>query len=135
MDGKNAATTNGLQLRPLTGALGVEVLGLSLLSLTSPDIEQVRNLIDTYSVVIFPGQGLDAEQHLALARQLGEPQIHAYHAAEGPNPELLIMRSSHALADFWHSDETYDTSCPTFQCCAWSSVRQSEAILWGSTST
>jgi taurine dioxygenase len=102
----------GLQLRPITGALGVEVHGVSLASPTQSDIARLRGLVDAYSVVIFPGQDLDAEHHMALARRLGHPQIHAYHAADGPNPELLIMRSSHALADFWHSDETYEDQPP-----------------------
>lgn len=104
--------TGGLKLRPLTGALGVEVFGIPLGSPIPSDTEQMRSLVDAYSVVIFPGQDLNTEQHLALARKLGQPQVHSYHAAEGPHPELLIMRSSQALADFWHSDETYEDEPP-----------------------
>jgi taurine dioxygenase len=102
----------GLQLHALTGALGVEVWGISLANLTESDVPEIHGLVDRYGVVIFPSQDLDADQHLALAHMLGSPQIHAYHAAEGPHPELLVMRSTKALADFWHSDETYEDRPP-----------------------
>lgn len=106
------STSQSLQLRPLTGALGVEVFGVSLSTLTRTDLDEIRTLLDVYGVAVFPGQNLSAHEHVAFARNLGQPQIHAYHAAGGPYPELLIMRSDTALADFWHADETYEDRPP-----------------------
>ena len=99
----------------LAGSLGAEVVGLDLADLETSNLSRIRDLVRAHLVCLFPGQNLSSSQHLELGRKLGTVQTHAYHAdVDGPVPEMLVMRNSRPIADFWHADETYEARPPNF---------------------
>ena len=100
-----------LATRPLTGALGVEIDGVDLHQLDEPLLAEIRAALDEHLVVFFAGQDLDTASHLALARCFGEVQVHAFRD-EGPQPGVLVIEGERAVADFWHTDETYEQMPP-----------------------
>lgn len=64
-----------IEFEPLHADFGVRIKGIDLTqTLSSDDLEQVRNAIDKYSVVCFPDQDMTDDHHLAFTRQLGEPE-------------------------------------------------------------
>jgi alpha-ketoglutarate-dependent 2,4-dichlorophenoxyacetate dioxygenase len=66
---------NQLKIEPLHTDFGARVSGVALCGdLSSADLAQIREAIDTYSVLCFPDQDMTDERHLAFTQQLGEPE-------------------------------------------------------------
>jgi Taurine catabolism dioxygenase TauD, TfdA family len=71
-----AKRNHGIDIAPLTLHIGAEINGVDLTKPLPPDqLEEVRNAFLKWKVVFFRGQHLDHAQHVALARQFGEPTI------------------------------------------------------------
>jgi taurine dioxygenase len=104
---------NGVAVRRLSGALGVEIEGVDVGSAPVEVAECVGKLLRSHLLVVARSQRIDRAAHATFARALGVPIEHPYHGdAGGEFPELLIMRSDRPVADFWHSDETFMTHPP-----------------------
>ena len=64
-----------LQFEPLHECLGARVTGIDLTQpMDAATLSQVQAAIDEYSLLYFPNQEMNDEAHLALTRQLGEPE-------------------------------------------------------------
>ena len=116
---------NQLAIEPLHDDFGARVVGTALSGDLSPtDVAQIRDAIDTYSLLCFPGQDMTDERHLAFTRLLGEPE--AEHVTFGKTGEITYFGtvgnveddgskrdSSHARThyqtgnNFWHSDSSF----------------------------
>ena len=114
-----------LTVRPLHPALGAEVLGIDM---RQPLDDATRQeLLDAWTqhlVLVFPGQPVTDEEHVAFTRFLGEPEI--FHQAiikstrvreifrvSNVNDEGLLMPPTDptvrqlSLAQYWHTDSSY----------------------------
>ena len=79
--------------RPLSPAIGAELIGADL---TNPDdtlIGEVRDALLRYKVVFFRDQEITRDQHLAFTAAFGELEIHPATPKDQPDPEVL--RISH----------------------------------------
>ena len=112
-------------MNPLHDEFGVRITGIDLSRpLSDPVLEHVREAIDRHSFLVFPDQQLDDERHLALTRQLGEPEAnHARLGRDGvvdyfgtignvqsdntvvgnDHPQTRFLRGN----DMWHSDSSF----------------------------
>jgi len=68
-----------ISIYPITENFAAEV-GVDLAQLSAENVASIKDAFWRYGVLIFPGQNLDQEQHLAFAEHLGplEPTISAY---------------------------------------------------------
>lgn len=65
-----------IDVAPPTLHIGAEISGVDLRKPLPPDqLKEVRDAFLKWKVVFFRGQHLDHAQHVALARQFGEPTI------------------------------------------------------------
>lgn len=98
-----------LQVNRLAGALGAEVHGLDLATVGAREAEAIGGLLLEHMVLLFPGQSLTVEQHVALGRQFGPLEAHPN--LKNPftqHPELFELAASHGgIADEWHTDLTF----------------------------
>ena len=114
-----------LDTEPLNAALGARITGLDLTAeLSDEDVEAVREAIDTYSFLCFPGQPMTDEAHLAFTRRLGEPE--AEHVTLGKTGQVVWFGTVGNVADdgskqdsahartryqrgneMWHSDSSF----------------------------
>ncbi|MDQ1534173.1 MAG: alkyl sulfatase [Actinomycetota bacterium] len=63
-----------LYITPLSASIGAEIRGVDLSQpLSDATVAELRDALLRYKVIFFPEQHLDASQHLALARNFGEP--------------------------------------------------------------
>ena len=84
---------SGLEVRPISGALGAEVHGVDFgRVLDDATIGGIRRALLDHGVVFFRDQHFDAEQHKALARRFGEIFIHPNYAGTQADPELVMIR-------------------------------------------
>ena len=81
-----------LQLRPLAGGLGAEVLGLRLADVDDALFPAVYAAFLAHQLLLFRDQDLPPVAQVAFARRFGEVQVHVmnqYHANQ--HPELYFL--------------------------------------------
>jgi len=67
-------TPGDIRTTPLSATIGAEIRGVDLAQpLSEGVVAELRGLLLQYKVIFFPGQHLDPAQHIALARNFGEP--------------------------------------------------------------
>lgn len=107
-----------LDVVPLPAALGAEVAGLDL---SQPPSEAVvtalRGALDRFGVLLFRGQHLDPDQHIAFSRALGPLQEVAqkqYQLANNPFIYVIgnVQEGGKQVGDpsvgrLWHSDQSF----------------------------
>lgn len=121
--GHNADT---VEVVPLTLHIGAEIRGVDLSRPLSPrQLQDVRAAFLKWKVVFFRDQNLDHTQHVALARQFGEPTIgHAVFGHVEGHPEIYSvakMRTANEKYDAmtvtpwfgWHTDVTAAVNPPS----------------------
>lgn len=96
--------------RPMSPAIGAELLGADLTRLTDQLVEEVRAALLKYQVVFFRDQDITRTQHIAFARAFGELEIHPATPKEQPDREVLRIvhgPNSRGMENAWHSDVTW----------------------------
>lgn len=102
-------------VRPLGPHLGAEVLDLDPASLQSPHtLAALEAALVRHEALVLPVPGLRPEQHLAIARHFGEPEVHTFYPNLGEGLEQITVIDSRQgdRADMWHHDESFLPSPP-----------------------
>ncbi len=128
-----ATTPSGtLDIRPLSGHTGAEILGVDLREPLPPAVlAEVRQTLLKWKVVFFRDQDLTQEQHLAFGRQFGEltPAHPTLPAAFPEHPEILLLDNAAfikkerddaparksagpSIESRWHTDVTFVPNPP-----------------------
>ena len=114
-----------LRFEPLHPDFCARVTGVDLSArLSEPQAEAIREAIDTWSLLCFPGQGMTDDAHLDFTRRLGEPE--AEHVTLGKTGEVVYFGTvgnvtadggTHGNADprtryqigneMWHTDSSF----------------------------
>ncbi len=101
-----------LEVRPLSRAVGAEILGINLLNpVSDAQIAEIRKIWLQHSVVFFREQPLEPAAFLAFAKRFGE--IIEYPFVKGlPDfplivPVLKLPHEKHNFGGVWHTDTTY----------------------------
>jgi len=116
----------GIVVTPLTLHIGAEISGLDLSKpLPARQLKVVRDAFLKWKVVFFRGQNLDHAQHVAMARQFGDPTIgHAVFGHVDGYPEIYSVaknrtanenRSAMMVTPWsgWHTDITAAVNPPS----------------------
>jgi alkyl sulfatase len=114
-----------IDVTPLTLHIGAEISGLDLTKPLPPDqLKEVRDAFLKWKVVFFRGQHLNHAQHVAMARQFGEPTIgHAVFGHVEGHPEIYSVaknrtanenRTAEMVTPWsgWHADITAAVNPP-----------------------
>jgi alpha-ketoglutarate-dependent sulfate ester dioxygenase len=120
-----AGATETIEVVPLTLHIGAEIRGVDLTRpLPQEQLREVRDAFLKWKVIFFRGQNLDHAQHVALARQFGEPTIgHAVFGYVEGHPEIYSVaknrtanenREAMAVTPWsgWHADITAAVNPP-----------------------
>lgn len=107
------ATTNKLEVRPITPVVGAVASGVDLAApLDAETARQIRQAVLTHGVVFFRGQELSREQMLAFMRTFGPPCTDPFSVAALQPPsdahavhDMPTYGNSRATA-VWHMDST-----------------------------
>ena len=111
-----SAISNSLDIRPVSGALGAEVIGLDLArDLDDTTLAALRGAWLEHLVLFFRDQRLTPEQQIAFARRIGEPVEYPFVAGLPEHPVITpVVKLEHETRNFggiWHSDTAYQ-QCP-----------------------
>tara|TARA_Y100001960_G_scaffold330263_2_gene423819 strand:- start:438 stop:1274 length:837 start_codon:yes stop_codon:yes gene_type:complete len=107
-----------MKIRPLSEALGAEILGIDLSRpIDEPTFKTIHLAFLDHSVILFRDQCFTPEQHIAFSRRFGNLTIHVFDQFLLPKyPEILRVTNKRkngafiGLADagkYWHSDLAY----------------------------
>jgi len=105
-------TRNGLEIRPLSGAIGAEIAGVDLAEELSEEVvAAIRRAWLDHLVVFFRGQELPPARFLAVARCFGQPVEYPFLKGLDGFPEIRpVVKLEHERVNFgglWHSDTAY----------------------------
>jgi taurine dioxygenase len=105
-------TYRHIEVRPLAGALGAEVVGVNMAcDLEEEVVQEVRHAFLDHLVIFLRDQKVTPQQQVAFARRFGEPM--EYPNLPGlPEAPLItpVVKLEHERNNFggmWHSDTTY----------------------------
>jgi alpha-ketoglutarate-dependent sulfate ester dioxygenase len=118
-------TPEPIEVVPLTLHIGAEIRGVDLTQPLPPEqLKAVRDAFLKWKVIFFRDQNLDHAQHVAMARQFGEPTIgHAVFGHVEGHPEIYsVAKNRTANAKYeammvtpwygWHTDVTAAVNPP-----------------------
>jgi taurine dioxygenase len=105
-----------MEIKPIAGALGAEILGPDLSRpLDDATVARIRQALLDHLVIFFRDQVLSPEQYLGFARRFGEPVEYPFVKGIEGFPEIIaVAKLAHQTINFggiWHSDTTY-LECP-----------------------
>lgn len=118
-----ASTRGKLGIKPLHPLFGAEVIGLDLREpLDNETFSKVLDAFNTYSVLLFRGQNISDEQHVAFSRRFGELEKTGF-AIAAPNPYIYrlanvddegnvleadaVKRTFLEVNSRWHTDSSF----------------------------
>jgi len=103
-----------LDVRPVSGALGAEVRGVSLSEVDDDVFARLHGLLLEYLVLFFPdAAGLGPSDHEAFGRRFGRLEVHPFLPKWPGHDEIVVLDSDQgAKADVWHTDVTFSQSPP-----------------------
>ena len=78
-----------LAVKPLTGALGAEIIGADLRR--EADFEAIRQAFIDHSVIAIRGQELTPDDHLAFARRWGQINVNRFFKPVPDHPEVARL--------------------------------------------
>ena len=106
-------TTASIAVRPVSTAVGAEILGLDLAD-TLPDatIDAIRHTLFQHGVVFFRDQKLTPEQHVAFAQRFGAINVNRFFKTVDGYPMIAEVRKEPDqvgnIGGGWHTDHSYD---------------------------
>jgi taurine dioxygenase len=103
--------TQKLDVRPLAGACGAEILGVDLSKpLADGTVAAIRKALLDHCVIFFRDQELDVATHKAFARRFGDIFIHPNYKGLGSDNEIVEIRrepgDKKIVGEEWHADTT-----------------------------
>lgn len=104
-----------IDIRPLTGSLAAEILGVDLTRLEAADFDAIRTAFLDHHVLAFRDQKLDPDELIAFGRRLGDLYVHPIVPHLDGHPELLEIRNrgkQRTITEVWHSDVSFAAEPP-----------------------
>lgn len=109
--GFSSSTVSSLEIRPLTGTIGCEVLDVDVTKATDAEMETIKQALWDYTVIFFRDQTLSPASQLEFSRKWGTPDRHPIVQGMEEFPEVMrVVREANAETTFgetWHSDNSY----------------------------
>jgi taurine dioxygenase len=102
-----------LDVKPLAGGLGAEILGIDLRK--PPSAVAWRRIDDAFAahgVIFFRDQELTPEQHIAFAGHFGPINVNRFFTPVPGHPQIAEVRKEphhrKNIGEVWHTDHSYD---------------------------
>lgn len=114
------ASVRDVEIRPVTGVLGAEVIGVRLVDLTDAELADVRAVMCRYEVVVFRDQFLTPAEQSRFSRRLGPSAETPFVRTMDEFPDVIrVVKEADEGAAFnfggaWHSDFSFLEHPPSF---------------------
>ncbi len=105
-----------IELRPLAGSLGAEILGADLTAMSDDLYGEIYRTFVEYQAIVIRDQDLSTDQYLAFAKHWGKINIYPFMKGLESHPEVLeILKTeedTYAFGNAWHSDGSFSPVPP-----------------------
>ena len=111
-------TSQSIEVRRLTPAIGAEIFGVDLGGdISNSQLEAIHDALLRHIVIFFRDQKMTPEQHKGFGRRFGKLHIHPAAPGVVPgHPEILVIKadgnSKRVAGEVWHSDVSCDPEPP-----------------------
>lgn len=99
-----------LQILPLTGTLGAEIIGADIR--LAEDYSAIRQAFTEFSVVTIRGQDVGPDDHRAFAKGFGAINVNRFFTPVEGHPDIAMVLKEPdqkaAIGERWHTDHSYD---------------------------
>ncbi len=101
-----------LEVKKLSMALGAEISGIDLCSVSDSQVEEIKSLLTEHMVLFFPRQKISQEEHVEFGAKFGELEGHPNLKNKTvTHPKIFeLAASTGGIADEWHTDIPYQDS-------------------------
>ena len=111
------AADMSMTIRPLSGALGAEVLRIDLSApMSNSDWSKVQDAFRRFHVIFFRDQTITPEQHIAFAKRFGALEGYPFVDGMPDHPELIeVVKLPGEVRNFgagWHADMSFRAEPP-----------------------
>ncbi|MEL6245279.1 MAG: TauD/TfdA family dioxygenase [Pseudomonadota bacterium] len=109
-DTLEAGTYSRFEARPLSPAIGAELIGADLSKADDTLVRETRAALLKHQVVFFRNQSISRGQHIAFAGAFGDLEIHPATPKDQADREVLRIAhgpNSRGSENMWHSDVTW----------------------------
>ena len=112
IDLTKAATYDRIGVRPISGALGAEIEGVDLSKPVDEEtMAELRRAFLDHLVLVFHGQDISPERHVAFGKQWGKIHRHPFNKPMEGHPDIIDMlkRETDTFnhGGRWHTDQMY----------------------------
>jgi taurine dioxygenase len=102
-----------IDVHPIAGALGAEILGLDLSrALDDATFAAIRETFVAHGVIFFRDQRLTPEQHISFAERFGPINVNRFFTPVPGYPTIAEVRKEpeqrRNIGEVWHTDHSYD---------------------------
>ena len=101
-----------MEVKLLSGALGAEISGINLKDSSKENYERINALLLEHKVIFFRSQDITQEEQIALAKNWGPLENHAYVKGLDKHPEIVrIVKTKdekNQWGENWHTDVSYN---------------------------
>lgn len=114
------ASVRDVEIRPVTGVFGAEVLDVRLADLTDSELAELRSVMCRYEVVVIRDQFLTPGEQSAFSRRLGPSAETPFVRTMDEFPDVIrVVKEADEGAAFnfggaWHSDFSFLEHPPSF---------------------
>ena len=132
MDAKVEDLT-GLKVRRVSGSIGAEISGIRLAGLSDAAFAQIRQAFHDHCMLVFPGQHLSMEEHVAFAARWGEFDMNPLSPYREDYPMILELENrgkKKAVTENWHYDSTFEEAPPTITMLSARDIPVGGATMW-----
>ncbi|MDF1727806.1 MAG: TauD/TfdA family dioxygenase [Sulfitobacter sp.] len=99
-----------MEIRPLTPALGAEIIGADLRD--ADQFDAIRQAFVDHSVIVLRDQKITPEDQLTFARRFGPINVNRFFKPVEGHPEIAqVLKEPDqkgAIGEAWHTDHSYD---------------------------
>ncbi|KAK5952813.1 hypothetical protein OHC33_005932 [Knufia fluminis] len=106
------ATASGIEINPISGAIGAEIRKVDLSSgLTPETTSAIRKALLDHQVIFFRDQKLTPTSYLDFTSKFGKPVEYPFVKGIEGHPEVInVLKREHEKTNFggiWHTDTSY----------------------------
>ena len=101
-----------MQVRPLQGGCGAELVDIDLRSMSDADVAAIADAQAAHGVVFLRNQSLTPDEQLGAARRFGSINVNRFFTPVAEQPQVaLVLKEPHHESNIgggWHTDHSYD---------------------------